>query len=283
MAASINQKSTSGHSRTELFTTTDSNCTAMYFIDNLTPTEQELLRNPPYALSISFDNILNPIRKGCRNSSKKNIPPRPQNAWILFRRNFESRARSQRPGGMYTLKEISKTAGESWKAQPDKVKRYFNVLSKLALYRHKVMYPGYIYNSRKFKNGEKFIFKHMDKDEIAKSCNNKTNLSKKAKTSRMSDTGYISVGRNESYPENKYINEQPSTLPTPSLIVDISHNWSFSPSLPLHEVSDGFGVLDFPTQMPGLTYDILGCNKEENYLWRAIIKKEAIDPISPSI
>src|SRR2546421_3717370 len=81
------------NSHTELCTATNSTCPATCFINNLTTTEQELLHNPPYDLSISYDSILNPTRKRRNNSNKKNMPPRPQNAWELFRRNFQSQIR----------------------------------------------------------------------------------------------------------------------------------------------------------------------------------------------
>ncbi|CAG8567185.1 3096_t:CDS:1 [Paraglomus brasilianum] len=214
------------HSHTELCAATNSTCPATCFINNLTPTELELIRNPPYPLTISYDSILNPIRKRRKNSNKRNLPPRPQNAWVLFRRNFQSQERSQRPDGSHTLKEISKTAAENWKSQPKEVKQYFNLLSKLASRQHKVMYPEYVYNPRKFKNGENFIFKHMDKDKIAKSCKNKASLSKKAKQPiDLSNTDCS----NDS--ENLRNDEQQSNLPSPSPIVDSS---SFS----LYEISD---------------------------------------------
>src|SRR5436190_17784407 len=82
------------HSHTELCTATNSTCPATCFINNLTTTEHELFCNPPYDLSISYDSILNPTRKRRNNSNKKNMPPRPQNAWVLFRRNFQIRFKS---------------------------------------------------------------------------------------------------------------------------------------------------------------------------------------------
>ena len=37
------------------------------------------------------------------------------------------------------------------------IKQYFNVPSKLASHKHKVMYPEYVYNTKNFKNNENFI------------------------------------------------------------------------------------------------------------------------------
>ncbi|CAG8572167.1 7001_t:CDS:1 [Paraglomus occultum] len=207
------------YSLTELCTATNSTCTATCLVNNLTPSELELFCNPPYTLTLSCDSILNPIRKRRQNSGKKSLPPRPQNGWILFRRNFESQVRSQCPGGSNTLKEISKLAAESWKSQPEKVQQYFNVLSKLASHKHKIMYPEYVYNPKKFKNGENFVFRHVDKDKIVKSRNSKASLSKKTKPSNSSKGDYTSIIKNEGCPEN---NRRQSILLSPSTFVDFS-------------------------------------------------------------
>ncbi|CAG8641538.1 2024_t:CDS:1, partial [Paraglomus occultum] len=152
------------HSHTELCTATNSTCPATCFINNLTQNELRLFRNPPCPLAIDYDSILNPIRKRRNNSNKKNLPPRPQNAWVLFRKHFQTQVLSRSPGKSSTLDEISQNASKSWKSQPKEVKEYFKVLSKLASYKHKTMYPEYVYNPRKFKNGESLIFKNVDKD-----------------------------------------------------------------------------------------------------------------------
>ncbi|CAG8478666.1 6739_t:CDS:1 [Paraglomus occultum] len=245
MATPINQQPTlnQAYSSTELFTT----CSAMRFIDNLTLTEQELFRNPPCTLTMPIDNILNHRSKKCRNGSEKKHP-RPLNSYILFRRNLENQIRTQNPGRKHTLKEISKIAGKSWKTQPDKVKRYFHVLAKLSSYRHKAVYPDYTYNPlRRFKNGDNFLFKHTDRERLAKRYNKNKSLSKKVKTSSMNDTD---TSTNESFQKNEHVNEQPSTLLAPSSAVDFSHDESFSPYLPLYEFSDNFGVPALFTQTP---------------------------------
>ncbi|CAG8671533.1 2327_t:CDS:1, partial [Paraglomus occultum] len=185
--------------------------------------ELELFRNPPYTLNMSYDCILNPMRKQRKNNNKKSLPPRPQNGWILFRRNFQSQ-RSQCPGRPNTLKEISKLAAESWKIQPKEVKQYFNILSKIASHKHKTMYPEYVYNPKKFRSGDSFIFRHVDKDKIVKSRNSKASLSKKTKASGLSNTNCGNASRNKSYPKN---DEREFTLP--SSVINIQ---SLVPELP---------------------------------------------------
>ncbi|CAG8521605.1 4091_t:CDS:1 [Paraglomus occultum] len=222
------------YSHTELCTATHSTCPATCFINNLTQNEQKLLHNPPYTLATSYDSILNPIRRRRNNSNKRNLPPRPQNGWILFRRNFQSQVLSGSPGKSSALNEISQKAAKSWKNQPKEVKEYFKVLSKLASYKHKAMYPEYVYNPRKFKNGDSFIFKYMDKDKFVKNGSSNASTSKKAKKSNnLSEGDHIGVMRNEDYSEIN--DEQQSILPStfldfPNLFSDFSDFSMFSPN-----------------------------------------------------
>ncbi|CAG8575709.1 10499_t:CDS:1 [Paraglomus brasilianum] len=112
--------------------------------ESLSPLERNLLLNPPYPLNIPLDDLLGNNRK-----IKKPFPPRPQNAWIIFRKNFESEFRSRYPNS--SVLEISRIASTHWKSQPDFVKNYFEVLSKLARQQHKHAYPGYTYAPRRQK------------------------------------------------------------------------------------------------------------------------------------
>ncbi|CAG8630792.1 9730_t:CDS:2 [Paraglomus occultum] len=135
----------------------------------LTQSELSLLTAPPYVLTLSVDTLLNPIPKQRRTRFKQDLPPRPQNSWVLFRKDFECQLRAQHPDVMYTLHEISAIAGVQWKNQPTAVKQYFRVLSKLALHRHNIMYPDYTYRPRKSKRARrprrsKALFKNLNQD-----------------------------------------------------------------------------------------------------------------------
>ncbi|CAG8591292.1 2825_t:CDS:2 [Paraglomus brasilianum] len=126
------------------------------YTDSLSLFEIGLLIYPPYVLTVCLDVLLDPTYKG----------PCSQNPWILFRRDFESRLRSQFPDKLFTIHEVSKIAGNQWKVQPDLVKAYFGVLSKLAQERHKRAFPGYVYKPRRIiqrkRNGE-YLFRNTDK------------------------------------------------------------------------------------------------------------------------
>ena len=106
--------------------------------ESFSQSELNLLLHPPCILTISLDDVIGENRR-----INKLAPPRPQNAWIIFRKNYESQLRSQNPG--YTVMQISKLASMEWKNQPCSVKNYFKTLSKLVRLQHKHDYPGYTY------------------------------------------------------------------------------------------------------------------------------------------
>ncbi|CAG8479162.1 1759_t:CDS:1 [Paraglomus occultum] len=126
--------------------------------ESLSPYERKLLANPPYVLTMSLDDL---VGNKCKNRGMKKLyPPRPQNAWIIFRKNFESEFRSRYPNS--NVLEISKIAGANWKNQPRLVKTYFETLSKLARQQHKHDYPSYTYVPRRQKLDRSEIRKHRE-------------------------------------------------------------------------------------------------------------------------
>jgi hypothetical protein len=135
----------------------------------LTIYERNLIRNPPYHLTLSPESLLDPTRKHRKNRVKKNFsPPRPQNAWVIFRKNFEGQLRAQDQNKTRTIQEVSKMAGKEWKNQPNIVKQYFDALSKLAQHRHKIAYPNYSYRPKRNKQdkSKNWLFKEINKDRI---------------------------------------------------------------------------------------------------------------------
>jgi len=123
--------------------------------DTLTQREYELLLQPPFLLTIPIDKLIDPA---ARTNGGKKIP-RPQNSWLLFRRNYECYFR-QHADRTYSVSEISKMATEWWRILPDTVKDYFRALSKLAKQCHKDKYPDYSYHPKRRQNRkEKWVFK----------------------------------------------------------------------------------------------------------------------------
>jgi hypothetical protein len=124
--------------------------------DVLTIPELWLFYYPPYILTVSLVTLLCPTQNQHKDRNRQNLPyPRPQNPWIIFRKNFASRLRAKCPFGSYKVCDISKLAGEEWKNQSDDVKRYFGVLSKLARELHRDTFPDYVYLPKKTRQSRK--------------------------------------------------------------------------------------------------------------------------------
>ncbi|CAG8552707.1 5799_t:CDS:2 [Acaulospora morrowiae] len=124
---------------------------ALVFQDQrLTEEEHALLRNPPYQLTLCLEVLLSPARRNRKNKTKpENKIPRPQNAWVLFRKDYEASQRMQFPEKALKMKTVSTDAGDVWRNQSSQVKRYFEILSRLAHEYHKAMYPNYKYTPKK--------------------------------------------------------------------------------------------------------------------------------------
>src|SRR6185312_8952146 len=110
-----------------------------FYYTSLTLHERTLLLRPPYQLTCSLDELLRPARRKCFN------PPRSQNSWIIFRKDFFSQIRAKHPGTAHSLTEISTAASNRWRNLPCAVKQYFKVLAKIAQEQHKTAYPEYAY------------------------------------------------------------------------------------------------------------------------------------------
>ncbi|RIB21084.1 hypothetical protein C2G38_2177559 [Gigaspora rosea] len=104
----------------------------------------------PYEFSLNVDDLINPS-KTSRRSKNNNNPPRPQNSFLLFRKDFEAKYRSLHKGEKIFAKKVSSLAAENWKEQSPLVKWLFKQLEFEALNKHKEMFPQYRYRPNKKK------------------------------------------------------------------------------------------------------------------------------------
>ncbi|KAF0414352.1 MATA-HMG [Gigaspora margarita] len=104
----------------------------------------------PYKLSLNVDDLINPS-KTSRRLKKTKDPPRPQNSFVLFRRDFEVKYRLLHKDEKIVSKKISSLAAESWNIQPPSVKSFFKQLEFKAFNKHKEMFPNYRYQPNKKK------------------------------------------------------------------------------------------------------------------------------------
>ncbi|CAG8828524.1 29503_t:CDS:2, partial [Gigaspora margarita] len=104
----------------------------------------------PYEVSLNVDDLIYPS-KTSRRSKNNNDPPRPQNSFVLFRRDFEAKYRLFHKGEKIGSKKISSLAAESWNAKPPFVRSFFKQSEFEALNKHKKMFPHYRYRPNKKK------------------------------------------------------------------------------------------------------------------------------------
>ncbi|CAG8584369.1 16945_t:CDS:1 [Dentiscutata heterogama] len=118
-------------------------------LDTLLALANKLLKKLPYKhkLTLSLEEILAP-REQKKNAKNQ---PRPQNRFILFRKEYIAYAKKQDPARTRSIciNEISNEASQHWKTLPPQVKRLFTILAKIADKRHKLMYPDYVYKPQK--------------------------------------------------------------------------------------------------------------------------------------
>src|SRR2546430_9508595 len=76
--------------------------------------------------------------------------PRPQNEFILYRRNLQKRI-----GRFDNFGKFSKLASMLWNKEPNEIKNIFKILSKHAQDIHNLLYPNYRYKPRKGRQGKK--------------------------------------------------------------------------------------------------------------------------------
>ncbi|CAG8773082.1 40927_t:CDS:1 [Gigaspora margarita] len=100
-----------------------------------------------YQTTLPPDVLLAPHKRK-RRSGK---PPRAQNKFILFRKDYIARVRKEDPVRTKSMntRDFSKEAKQQWEVQPVEVKRLFTIMADVAAKRHKAMYPGYVYEPEK--------------------------------------------------------------------------------------------------------------------------------------
>ncbi|CAG8485320.1 6342_t:CDS:2 [Paraglomus occultum] len=189
------------------------------FLDiRLTTTEQNLLQNPPFKHTLPLEKLLDPTPSPrSRRRAKTCYAPRPQNAFILYRRDFVERV--ARANGKMVLHSISKKASECWNNESIEVRHYFIVLADLCKKRHAERFPGYKYSPRQKRD-------RYDNNNVVPS-----------QTAHESQFQFISALNNSPSPSLTY--ESPSSM-------SLSPNPSEVSSPSLHAVSPGMYVENGP-------------------------------------
>ncbi|GBC03232.1 hypothetical protein RclHR1_05020009 [Rhizophagus clarus] len=107
-----------------------------------------LKTNPPYKLTLTIEELLAPSKRKRSKSSSKSPPPRPQNVFILFKRDLTARLRLESQESL-TIVKLSKLAKATWENLSNEVRQFFQILYLACIEKHKQLYPGYRYSPKK--------------------------------------------------------------------------------------------------------------------------------------
>ncbi|CAG8593357.1 10627_t:CDS:2 [Ambispora gerdemannii] len=139
-------------------------------------TERKLLNEPPYDLTLTIEELTKPANKKRDNSD---YPPRPQNSWIIFRKDYEASLHYCSPNVRQEVKRTTQECSLMWRQLSSEVKHYFKILEKIACENHKRIYPNYKYKPRNAKdsNIKKWVFREQKKYMLPMSSSMSDNLS----------------------------------------------------------------------------------------------------------
>ncbi|CAG8531787.1 12825_t:CDS:1 [Ambispora gerdemannii] len=140
----------------------------------LSETERLLLSQCPYNLTLTIEELTKPSAKKHENPGK---PPRPQNSWIIFRKDYEANIRLLNPDVKQNVIHTAKGCSVKWKSQSIEVKNFFKILEKIACKNHEQIYPNYKYRPKNAKDSsyKKFIFWEQKKYAFISTKSSSTN------------------------------------------------------------------------------------------------------------
>ncbi|CAG8635093.1 2614_t:CDS:1, partial [Ambispora gerdemannii] len=126
----------------------------------LTDNEILILQRSPYQLTLSIEELTKAAVKKRGNSD---IPPRPQNSWIIFRRDYEAYLRLCNQHVKQNVKETAKECSLKWQNLSSEAKHFFKILEKIAFENYKRIYPNYKFKpiNAKCSDVKKWIFREQ--------------------------------------------------------------------------------------------------------------------------
>src|SRR5687767_2759227 len=95
---------------------------------NLSEEKKKILESQPGIIKMTIDDLISFSNK------PRKTPPKIQNAWILFLKNFGEYLRKTYPGETFSMIKISRDAANVWNnlEDTDLTKIYFKILAKIA-------------------------------------------------------------------------------------------------------------------------------------------------------
>ncbi|CAG8434569.1 6976_t:CDS:1 [Ambispora gerdemannii] len=163
-------------------------------------------RNLPYQLTMTDLEELLDLGKRVTGTSEK--LPRPQNAWVLYRKFMGPRVNVTGD----TLSKTTKIVSARWKNESKEVKELFKSLAQTSKQAHKIAFPNYRYNPVHKKTGNKGTFKlRMDSRVTQYALNGTTPTTNNSNESKSVDME-LSTPIVPSQPEGSLIQNSNSSI-----------------------------------------------------------------------
>ncbi|CAG8728547.1 12610_t:CDS:1 [Dentiscutata erythropus] len=95
-------------------------------------------------ISLQIEDLIRPARK-----VRKSGVPRPQNLFVIFRKDYQARLikKGHDVGALLSL--VSKEASEQWKLVDQSIKDIYDIIANMARKVHERTYPDYVYKPKK--------------------------------------------------------------------------------------------------------------------------------------
>ncbi|CAG8463174.1 6409_t:CDS:1 [Paraglomus occultum] len=116
----------------------------------------------PFRLSLSINELISPSQVS-RTFRRDESIPRPQNAFIIYRRNLVASLKNR--GGDIKFHDISDEASEAWRKERQEVKQFFKCLAVMGKIVHNKKWPGYIYKPKRKAKGQRDGGTYVSGDE----------------------------------------------------------------------------------------------------------------------
>src|SRR6266516_5574391 len=82
-----------------------------------------------YSFFLPIETLINNSKTSRRRKEPRDKSPRPQNSWILYRRDQTARYKESFKGDLSS--NISKCIAEAWRSETDETKEAFDALSRI--------------------------------------------------------------------------------------------------------------------------------------------------------
>ncbi|CAG8613706.1 uncharacterized protein OCT59_024966 [Rhizophagus irregularis] len=125
-------------------------------------TIEEFIKLETQILTLDVEYLINNSNKtrNARRNAKKGIKraPRPQNSFVIYRRNKNAElfnVKREERKRLPEFSEISKDIADSWSKESDDVKKFFKIMARMAERLHSIKYPYYKYQPGPIKTKQK--------------------------------------------------------------------------------------------------------------------------------